>query len=131
MCDELIELLEVGHLVRKAVRNLLLGERTIERRIRALVAESNRRTGAIVLLTSHYMTGVKALCRPGDCVYHGPVLFDGPLQNLVDQFAAYRKLIVTLSESGSDLSRFGEVIDQDGLRYTLRIPKETAPAVKA
>lgn len=156
--DELIELLEVGHLVRKPVRNLSLGERmkmeiigallhrpqalfldeptlgldvTMQRRIRAFVAEYNRRTGATVLLTSHYMADVEALCRRVIVIHHGQVLFDGPLHNLVDQFAAYRKLIVTLSESGSDLSRFGEVIDQDGLRYTLRIPKATAPAVTA
>lgn len=156
--DELIELLEVGHLVRKPVRNLSLGERmkmeiigallhrpqalfldeptlgldvTMQRRIRAFVAEYNRRTGATVLLTSHYMADVEALCRRAIVIHHGQVLFDGPLHNLVDQFAAYRKLIVTLSESGSDLSRFGEVIDQDGLRYTLRIPKATAPAVTA
>lgn len=156
--DELIELLEVGHLVRKPVRNLSLGERmkmeiigallhrpqalfldeptlgldvTMQRRIRAFVAEYNRRTEATVLLTSHYMADVEALCRRVIVIHHGQVLFDGPLHNLVDQFAAYRKLIVTLSESGSDLSRFGEVIDQDGLRYTLRIPKATAPAVTA
>lgn len=156
--DELIELLEVGHLVRKPVRNLSLGERmkmeiigallhrpqalfldeptlgldvTMQRRIRAFVAEYNRRTGATVLLTSHYMADVEALCWRVIVIHHGQVLFDGPLHNLVDQFAAYRKLIVTLSESGSDLSRFGEVIDQDGLRYTLRIPKATAPAVTA
>jgi len=156
--DELIDLLEVGHLVRKPVRNLSLGERmkmeiigallhrpqalfldeptlgldvTMQRRIRAFVAEYNRRTGATVLLTSHYMADVEALCRRVIVIHHGQVLFDGPLHNLVDQFAAYRKLIVTLSESGSDLSRFGEVIDQDGLRYTLRIPKATAPAVTA
>jgi ABC-2 type transport system ATP-binding protein len=156
--DELIDLLEVGHLVRKPVRNLSLGERmkmeiigallhrpqalfldeptlgldvTMQRRIRAFVAEYNRRTGATVLLTSHYMADVEALCRRVIVIHHGQVLFDGPLHDLVDQFAAYRKLIVTLSESGSDLSRFGEVIDQDGLRYTLRIPKATAPAVTA
>ncbi|WP_287157631.1 ATP-binding cassette domain-containing protein [Chloroflexus sp.] len=156
--DELIDLLEVGHLVRKPVRNLSLGERmkmeiigallhrpqalfldeptlgldvTMQRRIRAFVAEYNRRTGATVLLTSHYMADVEALCRRVIVIHHGQVLFDGPLHDLVDQFAAYRKLIVTLSESGSDLSRFGEVIAQDGLRYTLRIPKETAPAVTA
>lgn len=156
--DELIELLEVGHLVRKPVRNLSLGERmkmeiigallhrpqalfldeptlgldvTMQRRIRAFVAEYNRRTGATVLLTSHYMADVEALCRRVIVIHHGQLLFDGPLHNLVDQFAAYRKLIVTLSESGSDLSRFGEVIEQDGLRYTLRIPKARAPAVTA
>lgn len=156
--DELIELLDVGDLVRKPVRNLSLGERmkmeiigallhrpqalfldeptlgldvTMQRRIRAFVAEYNRRTGATVLLTSHYMADVEALCRRVIVIHHGRVLFDGPLSELVDQFAAYRKLIVTLAESGADLNAFGEVLAQDGLRYTLRVPKAMAPAVTA
>ncbi len=156
--DELIELLDVGDLVRKPVRNLSLGERmkmeiigallhrpqalfldeptlgldvTMQRRIRAFVAEYNRRTGATVLLTSHYMADVEALCRRVIVIHHGRVLFDGPLSELVEQFAAYRKLIVTLAESGADLNAFGEVLAQDGLRYTLRVPKAMAPAVTA
>ncbi|WP_322512812.1 ATP-binding cassette domain-containing protein [Chloroflexus sp.] len=156
--DELIELLDVGHLVRKPVRNLSLGERmkveiigallhrpqalfldeptlgldvTMQRRIRAFVAEYNRRTGATVLLTSHYMADVEALCRRVIVIHHGQVLFDGPLDSSVDQFASYRKLIVTLAESGTDLAIFGEVLAQDGLRYTLRVPKAMAPAITA
>lgn len=128
----MIELLEVDHLVRKPVRNLSLGERmkmeiigallhrpqalfldeptlgldvTMQRRIRAFVAEYSRRTRATVLLTSHYMADVEALCRRVIVIHHGQVLFDGPLHNLVDQFAAYRKLIGTLcflADSGHD-----------------------------
>jgi ABC-2 type transport system ATP-binding protein len=87
--DEMIELLEVGDLVRKPVRNLSLGERmkveivgallhrpqvlfldeptigldvTMQKRIRSFVAEYNGRHGATVLLTSHYMADVQALC---------------------------------------------------------------------
>lgn len=156
--DELIELLEVGDLVRKPVRNLSLGERmkveiigallhrpqalfldeptlgldvTMQRRIRAFIAEYNRRTGATVLLTSHYMADVEALCRRVIVIHHGQVLFDGPLSALVDQFAAYRQLVVTLAEHGVDLTVFGEIIERDGLRYTLRVPKAMVPALTA
>ena len=89
MRDELIELLQVEDLVRKPVRNLSLGERmkveivgsllhrpqvlfldeptigldvTMQKRIRTFVAEYNKRHGATVLLTSHYMADVVALC---------------------------------------------------------------------
>ena len=91
--DELIELLDVGDLVRKPVRNLSLGERmkvevvgsllhrpqvlfldeptigldvTMQKRIRSFVAEYNRRYEATVLLTSHYMADVEALCKRVD-----------------------------------------------------------------
>jgi len=87
--DELIELLDVGDIVRKPVRNLSLGERmkvevvgsllhlpqvlfldeptigldvTMQKRIRSFIAEYNRRYGATILLTSHYMADVQALC---------------------------------------------------------------------
>ncbi|WP_298821007.1 ABC transporter ATP-binding protein [Chloroflexus sp.] len=156
--DELIELLEVGDLVKKPVRNLSLGERmkmeiigallhrpkvlfldeptlgldvTMQRRIRAFIAEYNRRTGATVMLTSHYMADVEALCRRVIVIHHGRVLFDGQLSGLVEQFAAYRTLVVTLAEHGIDLAAFGEVIARDGLRYTLRIPKAAAPLITA
>src|SRR5215210_3719262 len=96
--DELIELLEIEDLVRKPVRNLSLGERmkvevvgsllhlprvlfldeptigldvTMQKRIRAFVAEYNRRYEATVLLTSHYMADVEALCKRVIVIHHG------------------------------------------------------------
>ena len=110
--DELIELLDVGDLVRKPVRNLSLGERmkvevvgsllhrpqvlfldeptigldvTMQKRIRAFIAEYNRRYGATVLLTSHYMADVEALCKRVIVIHHGQLLFDGQLAALGDQ----------------------------------------------
>src|SRR5512134_13158 len=111
--DELIELLDVGDLVRKPVRNLSLGERmkveivgsllhkprvlfldeptigldvTMQKRIRSFVAEYNRRYDATVLLTSHYMADVEALCKRVVVIHHGRILFDGPLARLGDDF---------------------------------------------
>jgi ABC-2 type transport system ATP-binding protein len=148
--DELIELLDVGDLVRKPVRNLSLGERmkveivgallhrpqvlfldeptigldvTMQKRIRSFVAEYNRRYGATVLLTSHYMADVQALCRRVIVIHHGRLLYDGPLTGLADQFAAYKTIGVALEDGRADLSRFGEVIHRDGDWITLRVPK--------
>ncbi len=102
--DELIELLDIGDLVRKPVRQLSLGERmkvevvgsllhlpqvlfldeptigldvTMQKRIRTFIAEYNRRYGATVLLTSHYMADVEALCKRVIVIHHGRILFDG------------------------------------------------------
>ena len=52
---------------------------TMQKRIRAFIAEYNRRHGATVLLTSHYMADVEALCRRVIVIHHGRVLFDGDL----------------------------------------------------
>jgi ABC-2 type transport system ATP-binding protein len=157
--DELIELLDIGDLVRKPVRNLSLGERmkvefagallhrpavlfldeptigldvTMQKRIRAFVAEYNRRHGATVLLTSHYMADVQELCRRVVVIHHGRILFDGDLSALSDRFAAYKTISVDLLTSGSvDLSGYGEVIGREGDRVTIRVAKADTARVTA
>jgi ABC-2 type transport system ATP-binding protein len=156
--DELIELLEIGDLVRKPVRQLSLGERmkaeivgallhgpqmlfldeptigldvTMQKRIRAFVADYNARYGATVLLTSHYMADIEALCERVIVIHHGRILFDGPLTGLADQFAAYKTIGVALENGSADLSRYGEVIHRDGDWITLRVPKADTSSVTA
>ena len=156
--DELIELLDVGDLVRKPVRNLSLGERmkvevvgslihrpqvlfldeptigldvTMQRRIRSFIAEYNRRHEATVLLTSHYMADVVALCRRVIVIHHGRILFDGDLARLGDQFVAWKTIAVELASGGSDLSAYGDVLETDGARVKLRVPKADAARVTA
>jgi ABC-2 type transport system ATP-binding protein len=151
--DELIELLDLGDLVRKPIRNLSLGERmkmeiagsllhrpsvlfldeptigldvTMQRRIRSFIAEYNRRHGATVLLTSHYMADVQALCRRVIVIHHGRILFDGQLSTLSDRFAAYKTIGVVLQDGAADLSAYGEVTEREGDKVTLRVPKAEA-----
>ncbi len=155
--DEFIELMGVGALVTKPVRNLSLGERMkmeiiagllhrprllfldeptigldvpMQRRIRTFVAEYNRRYGATVMLTSHYMADVEALCRRVIVIHHGRVLYDGALSGLVERFAAYRQIGVTLEEP-ADLSAYGEVVAAEGAKVTLRVPKAEASRLTA
>ena len=156
--DELIELLDVGDLVRKPVRQLSLGERmkvevvdallhrpqvlfldeptigldvTMQKRIRSFLAEYNRRHGATVLLTSHYMADVVALCKRVIVIHHGRILFDGELAALSDQFAAYKTIEVALADGTAPLDSYGEVLEQDGDRVKLRVEKSDAPRVAA
>jgi ABC-2 type transport system ATP-binding protein len=152
--DEVTELLDLGPLLRKPVRNLSLGERmkceiaaallhrpqvvfldeptigldvTMQRRIRAFISEYNRRTGATVLLTSHYMADVEALCRRVVVIHHGKLLFDGDLASLVQRFTAHKTIVVQLGDCQDDLRRYGDVISCEEGYATLRVPKaETA-----
>ena len=71
---------------------------TMQKRIRSFVAEYNRRHGATVLLTSHYMADVVALCKRVIVIHHGRILFDGELAALSDQFAAYKTIEVDLAD---------------------------------
>lgn len=156
--DDFIELLEVQNLVQKPVRNLSLGERmkmeiigallhrpqvlfldeptigldvTMQKRIRTFVAEYNQRYGATVLLTTHYMADVEALCKRVVVIHQGQILFDGPLTKLVNQFSAEKTIVVTLDDPSVDLAPYGEVTSRDTDRVTLRVPKAETSRITA
>jgi ABC-2 type transport system ATP-binding protein len=124
--DELVELLDLGEVLTKPVRNLSLGERmkcevagsllhrpdvlfldeptigldvTMQRRIRGFIAAYNERTGSTTLLTSHYMADVEALCRRVIVIHHGRLLFDGDLSGLIDRFAPHKTITLDLEAS--------------------------------
>src|SRR6202008_871572 len=73
-------------------RLLLLDEPTIGLDVVAQVAiqrclkEYNARRGVTVLLTSHYMRDVEALCSRVLVIAHGRAVFDGPLTTITDRF---------------------------------------------
>lgn len=132
--DELIELLELGELVTKPVRNLSLGERmkveiaaallhqpqvlfldeptigldvTMQKRIRGFVAEYNRRHGATVMLTSHYMADVQALCERVIVIHHGRVVYDGGLAELADRVDIAKTITARLANGEEVVVRAG------------------------
>src|SRR3989440_9972073 len=99
--DELIALLDLEPLLKKPVRGLSLAERmkcelapallhrpsvlfldeptlgvdvTMQGRIRKFIASHNQKHGSTVLLTSHYMADVTALCKRVIVIHHGSVL---------------------------------------------------------
>jgi len=158
--DELTELLELGDLLRKPVRNLSLGERmkceiagsllhhpavlfldeptigldvAMQRRIRSFVAEYNQRTGACVMLTSHYMADVQALCRRVVVIHRGRLLFDGALSALVERFAAHKVITVAFEEgttvSDEELAALvgGTVTGRTATSVTVQVPRAQTP----
>ncbi|MEP7356718.1 MAG: ATP-binding cassette domain-containing protein [Anaerolineales bacterium] len=156
--DEFIELLELKDLVNKPVRNLSLGERmkmeiagallhrprvlfldeptigldvTMQKRIRAFIAEYNQRYGATVLLTSHYMADVEALCRRVIVIHRGQILFDGGLAGLIGRFSAFKTVGVALADTNTDLSAYGEVLSRADGRIVLRVPKAETSQITA
>jgi ABC-2 type transport system ATP-binding protein len=141
--DDLIEQLDIGDLVRKPVRQLSLGERmkvevvgsllhlpqvlfldeptigldvTMQKRIRAFIGDYNERYGATVLLTSHYMADVEALCKRVIVIHHGRILFDGALSALANEFAAHKTI---------------EAVLADGERISMQVPKHETSAATA
>ena len=104
---------------------------TMQKRIRSFIAEYNRRYDATVLLTSHYMADVEALCKRVVVIHHGKILFDGPLARLGDQFAAFKTLTVELEDVSADLSGYGDVLERRGRPREVRVPKAETARVTA
>lgn len=158
--DELIELLGLRDVLKKQVRNLSLGERmkceicmsllhrprvlfldeptigvdiTMQARIRQFVAEHNRRHQGTVILTSHYMADVVALCKRIIVIHHGRLLFDGPLARLVDRVAPFKVVSIDLERpvDAADVSRFGQVVEHEERSVKLRVPRERVAALAA
>src|SRR5688572_31676582 len=85
---------------------------SMQGRIRRFVAEYNRRTGATILLTSHYMDDVVALCRRVIVIHRGQLLYDGPLADLAERMAPYKVIVATLHDgaASADLTPYGNVV---------------------
>jgi len=150
--QELVELLDVGNLLNQPVRELSLGERMKMELIAALlhspdvlfldeptigldvVAQHNiqkflkhyqevRRI--TILLTSHYMKDVAALCKRVVIINHGRIIYDGSLAGIVDRFSSHKVLTLLFSDGKmpSDLARYGEVLEVTEPRIKLRIER--------
>jgi ABC-2 type transport system ATP-binding protein len=158
--DELVALLDIGDLLRKPVRNLSLGERmkvefaasllhqprvlfldepsigldvAMQKRVRQFIAEYNRRLGATVVLTSHYMADVEALCKRIILIHHGRLLFDGALSALQERFASTKtiRVVFDVGSGPVDLTSFGEVLAHDESGMRVRVPKAVVADVAA
>jgi ABC-2 type transport system ATP-binding protein len=156
---ELTELLGVEKLTRQAVRELSLGERMKMELIAALLHQPqlllldeptigldvvaqvaiqkclrdyHARRGVTMLLTSHYMRDVEALCRRVLVITHGRLVYDGPLAGLSDRFGNEKLVKLSFAEAAPDdaeLARFGEVSRREGPSVDLKVDRIEVAAV--
>jgi ABC-2 type transport system ATP-binding protein len=147
---ELGELLELAPLVSKPTRQLSLGERmkcelaaallhrprvlfldeptigldvAMQASVREFIRTYNQRHGATVILTSHYMQDVVALCPRVIVIDHGKLLYDGDLQALVRRINPDKRVVAKLAQpvERGDLERFGQVVELDQAQAVLRV----------
>jgi ABC-2 type transport system ATP-binding protein len=148
---ELVELLGVGKLTRQPVRELSLGERMKMELIAALLhgpqlllldeptigldvvaqgaiqkclRDYHEKRGVTMLLTSHYMRDVEALCDRVVVITHGTIVYDGPLAGIVERFGESK--LVKLQFEGAapeGLERYGEVVRREGPFADVRIER--------
>ena len=154
---ELAEMLRVEDKLHQPVRKLSLGERmkaellaallhhpqvlfldepTLGLDINAQVAvreflqEYNQRYDATILLTSHYMADITALCDRVLLIHQGQLIYDGLLDRLLDRFAPYREVKIELAQSLSaeQLADFGEIESIQGQEVRFLVPREELTA---
>ena len=94
--------------------------------VRDFLKEYNRHTGATILLTSHYMADITALCQRVLVIHQGQLIYDGSLEGLLDRFAPYREVKVELAQQlpVEKLSNYGEIEALEGLEVRFLVRRE-------
>lgn len=95
--------------------------------VRDFLREYNRRYQATVLLTSHYMADITALCQRVLLIHQGKLMYDGSLDGLVANFAPYREIHIELTEPlpREKLMLYGDVQSLEGRAVSFIVPRET------
>jgi viologen exporter family transport system ATP-binding protein len=158
---ELTELLETGKLLKQPVRELSLGERmkmeltaallhspevlfldeptigldvVAQHRIQQFLRTYQQERKITVLLTSHYMKDVAALCRRVVIIAQGQIKYDGSLSGIVDQFSGQKLVTLQLADGQAtgSFDRFGSVVSVEPPKVKLRIERpQVAKALAA
>ncbi len=155
---ELTELLDLGPLIDKPTRQLSLGERmkcelaaallhhpttlfldeptigldvAMQLAIRDFIRSYNQRHEATVILTSHYMDDVVALCPRIIVIDEGKLIHDGDLRALIKTMDPDKRVSFTTLDALADdeLAKLGAVLAKDGPRVTLRVAEREIATV--
>lgn len=158
--SELTSLLDVQKLLGRPVRELSLGERmkmeliaallhspdvlfldepTIgldviaQRNIQQFLKHYQEERQITILLTSHYMKDVSALCQRVVVIAQGILQYDGSLSGIIDSFSGSKviQLQLGIEQAASGLERFGEILKTDMPRVSIRVPRANVSRVLA
>lgn len=150
---DLAEMLDLGAELKRPLRKLSLGQRmktellaallhrpevlfldeptlgldvNAQARVRSFLADYNQRFGATVLLTSHYMADITALCPRVLLIHEGRLFHDGSLDALTQRLAPCREVRLELAEPWplESLRTYGEVESCEGMVVRLLIRRD-------
>ena len=152
---EMSELLNVSDKLDVSVRELSLGERmkmeliasllhqpkvlfldepTIgldvisQKVVREFIRRHNTEQKTTILLTSHYMADIQALCERVIIIDHGKIFFDGKLSEIVDRFANFKLITIQCEKVNNfpaeNLARYGEVVEKNVGSITFKVKRD-------
>ena len=153
--DDMTELLTVRDKLNVSVRELSLGERmkmeliasllhqpkvlfldepTIgldvisQKTVREFIRHHNAERKTTILLTSHYMADIQALCERVIIIDHGKTFFDGKLSEIVDRFADFKFVTIQCDKANEypaeNLAHYGEVVEKTPGAITLKVKRD-------
>lgn len=98
--------------------------------VREFLKDYNAEHGASVLLTSHYMADITALCERVIVIDKGVILYDGTLDGVVERFAPLREVRLDLKTPVQDaaLQNYGEIESNEGNRVRLLVERDRLTA---
>lgn len=94
--------------------------------VRVFLRDYNLRYQATVLLTSHYMADITALCKRVLLIHQGQLMYDGSLEELLERFAPCREVKVELAHpvEKAELAKFGEIEAIEGQEVRFLVQRE-------
>jgi ABC-2 type transport system ATP-binding protein len=157
---ELVELLRIEDVVRRPTRQLSLGERmkcelaaalihgpkvlfldeptigldvSMQTIVRDFIRRYNEEHDATVILTSHNMADVAALCPRVIVIDHGKLAFDGDLDDLVRKTRPDKRVVLHLASKADDaaLAALGKVVRSEEALAELQVPASDVSRVVA
>jgi ABC-2 type transport system ATP-binding protein len=98
--------------------------------VRGFLREYNRKYGATILLTSHYMADITALCKRVMMIHQGTLFYDGALAGIVDRFAPLREVKLDFVDpvDKKTLAGFGEVVSAEGRSASVMVKRDVLTA---
>jgi ABC-2 type transport system ATP-binding protein len=109
----------------------------MQRRLRIFLKKYNQEHEVTVILTSHYMADVAALCERVMLIHHGKLIFDGALQKLAEKLAPFKLAKLQFNTPPVDLESFlaqfpnVEQLPPENGQFVLRIPRSEVSKVTA
>ncbi len=151
--DELANMLELGEELYQPVRKLSLGQRmkaellaalihrpsilfldeptlgldlNAQSRVRKFLSDYNKKYGATILLTSHYMGDITYLCNRVMLINKGRIFHDGSLEDLTARLSPSRLVRVELNKPQAieDFFGLGAIVKYTENLVELLIPRE-------
>jgi len=94
--------------------------------VRAFLKEYVRKHQATVLLTSHYMADITALCKRVMLIHQGALMYDGTLEGIVDRFSPLRDVVLELAQpvDREILEKYGQVEKLEGRSVRILVTRD-------